>query len=285
MLNARNASDRQPAAADDHPSSACVGASDRAPMWWGARLELTQPHACGGRGVGPAPESVWIYVMGEPRHEPGPAPWPTHWGIVRGSPEEPMASLAGSAGWYLVAPHQCAWSLWLDLAINCSRGAAAAAALELLRRARADERRSEHVRQRRVYCDDSSAYDAFMRHVLEVPDPAALDPSKPPLTLLNGRDADQSRVTICQTVGGGLCLRFEPLDFGIPRPPDVEYRMDAGTVALARLELALLGGEVFDDPHSFVRVVLAQFDDLRQGLRWLREAGVWRDEASAPGAV
>jgi hypothetical protein len=36
----------------------------------------------------------------------------------------------------------------------------------------------------------------------------------------------------------------------------------------------LLAGEVVDDATSFARVILTRFANLRQGLRWLREAGI-----------
>ncbi|MDP4300026.1 hypothetical protein [Leptothrix discophora] len=93
--------------------------------------------------------------------------------------------------------------------------------------------------------------------------------------LVDGNGAEQSRVTVTMRADRSLHLLFEPLDFGGPRLPDVTYHLDANTVARAQLELGLLGREVFDDPASFVRVVLTQFDSLRQGMRWLREAGVW----------
>lgn len=250
----------------------------RDPRWWGARLRLSGRSGTPSEGEDSAP--VWLYVMGAPDDGAGPTSWPRHWGTAQGDPTPHMTGLAGTAGWFELAADRCAWSLWLDLAINCWQGSAEV--LSLLRRARAEARRGERRQQRRAYCVAAQPFEAFLQQVVH-PKPVLLDPDAPPVTLIDGRGADQSRVTVCKTLDAGLVLRFVPLDFGGPLPPDVEYHLDADAVALARMELGLLAGEVFDDPQSFVRVMHAQFDDLRQGLRWLREAGIWRSAGNEGG--
>lgn len=246
------------------------------PRRWGARLLLP-----GGRPASPGredPAPLWLYVLGDPEDGSGPAPWPLGWGTVEGDPTQAMDELAGPAGWFELAADRCVWSLWIDLVINCWQGDADG--LVLLRRARAEARREERRLQRQAYGVAAGPFEAFLQRLIH-PDPVPLDPAVAPFVVLDGRGAEPYQVAISLTRDQGLLLRFVPLDFGGPLPPELEYHLDAEAVDRARLELGLLGGELFDDPASFVRVMRAQFEDLRQGLRWLREAGVWRP--AAPG--
>ncbi len=223
----------------------------------------------------------WVYVMWKPSASGMPAVWPDGWGLLQQDPRGHVSSCVGSSDWVELAARDCAWSLWLDLLLSCERWDPWQ--VDLLEARRDAERSEERALLRRLYNDPDPAFKDFLQQLTRT-DGVDLDNATDVVRLVDGQGPEQSSVTVAMLRDGALHLHFATLDFGGPRLPDVAYRLPPEAVVMAKLELGLLAGEVFHDATSFVRVVLAQFADLRQGLRWMREAGVWTRHADEDSA-